>query len=173
MGEEKRAALRYIMYCSVDVNVREWWWGEEGAVSVVVGAEEVGVVVVAVEGEGVGGEEEEGAVKAQGYHCERKPWGPVGRQKKRGAIRASGRRWWWVRCARRVRGVVCGCEVVAGVGMRSVMFFKAREAGCIIRGWDVPFGFSAFSKILGDGILTPWRMAFRGMSTLLGVSTPS
>lgn len=44
MVSEKRRALWYIMYCSVDVKVRGWW-----------------------EGKG------EGAVKVEGYHCERKP----------------------------------------------------------------------------------------------------
>lgn len=38
-------------------------------------------------------EEREGAVKSEGYHCERKPWSSsVSRQKKRGSIAGEGRR---------------------------------------------------------------------------------
>jgi len=70
------------MYCSVEVKVVGFWEGE--------GRGEVGVVVV-VGGEGVG----EGAVKVEGYHCERKPWGcSVSRQKKRGGMGGGGGKVW-------------------------------------------------------------------------------
>lgn len=73
MGSEKRRALWYIMYCSVDVKVVGWWEGGE--------------VEVGGEGEGEG----DGAVKVERYHCERKPWGcSVSRQKKRGAMGGGG-----------------------------------------------------------------------------------